>query len=100
MLWIVRTGAPWRDFPETFGKWSTVYQRFRRWTNAGVFDRIFEATRGALNLQTVQVDGSFIKGHQHATGAPKGAARPMNPSASRRSGRLAAGSNASSHGGG
>src|SRR3954454_7769915 len=43
VLWIVRVGAPWRDLPEAFGNWNSVFQRFRRWARAGVFDRIFEA---------------------------------------------------------
>ena len=59
----------------------TTYQRFRRWSNAGVFDRIFEATGGDLDFRSVQVDGSFVKVHQHGTGAPKADARPTNPAA-------------------
>jgi len=43
VLWIVRVGAPWRDLPEEFGNWNSVFQRFRRWVKAGVFDQIFEA---------------------------------------------------------
>lgn len=42
ILWIARTGAPWRDLPERFGKWGTIYQRFNRWAKSGVFARIFE----------------------------------------------------------
>ena len=38
ILWIARTGSPWRDLPPEFGKWNPVYQRFRRWTKAGVFE--------------------------------------------------------------
>ena len=41
VLWIVRVGAPWRDLPEAFDNWNSVFQRFRRWARAGVFDRIF-----------------------------------------------------------
>ena len=43
VLWIVRVGAPWRDLPEAFGKWNSIFQRFRRWVRSGVFDQIFEA---------------------------------------------------------
>lgn len=72
ILWIARTGAPWRDLPAEFGKWNTVYQRFRRWTKAGVFDALFNHLAGELNLGTVMVDGTFVKVHQHGAGAPKG----------------------------
>ena len=78
ILWITRTGAPWRDLPDYFGKWNTVYRRFRRWTMAGIFDRIFEATNGNLDLRAVMVDGSFAKVHQHGAGAPKADAHPRN----------------------
>ncbi|WP_083675541.1 transposase [Paenibacillus borealis] len=42
MLWVARTGAPWRDMPEHYGSWSSVYTRFRRWQKAAVWDRILE----------------------------------------------------------
>lgn len=76
ILWIARTGSPWRDLPEAFGKWITVYQRFRRWSLAGVFERVFEATTGLLDLRSVQVDGTFVKVHQHGTGAPRRGGTP------------------------
>lgn len=96
ILWIARTGSPWRDLPETFGKWITVYQRFRRWARAGVFDRIFRDTAGALDLRSVQVDGTFVKVHQHGTGAPKAAARPRRRVSVKRSAAREAGSTRSS----
>jgi transposase len=49
VLWIVRVGAPWRDLPEDFGNWNSVFQRFRRWVKGGVFDRIFEALMRILS---------------------------------------------------
>ena len=58
MIWICRTGSPWRDLPDEFGKWNSVHRRFRRWTIAGVFDRIFDIL-DELGLQTVMVDGSL-----------------------------------------
>ena len=46
ILWRNRTGAPWRDLPEKYGKWMTVYQRFRRWSEAGIWEAA--ATAGAM----------------------------------------------------
>src|SRR3972149_1338243 len=43
ILWRLKTGAPWRDLPERYGKWETVYSRFRRWQRAGIWDRILAA---------------------------------------------------------
>ena len=83
ILWVARTGAPWRDLPEKFGTWNTVHRRFRRWVTQGVFDRIFESTNGSLDLRAVMVDGSFVKVHQHASGAPKEDAHLMSLPSSR-----------------
>ena len=91
ILWIMRTGSPWRDLPNQFGRWGSVYQRFRRWTQAGVFDRIFEVTKGNLDLRAVQVDGSFVKVHQHATGAKKEDAHQTSPGQSKPSGKVVVG---------
>ena len=79
ILWIARTGAPWRDLPPEFGKWNTVYQRFRHWTKAGVFEQLFNSLAGELQLDTLMVDGTFVKVHQHGTGAPKGDAPATSP---------------------
>ena len=69
ILWIARTGAPWRDLPERYGKWITVYQRFRRWSHRGIFTRLFASLEGELDLGVLMVDGTFVKVHQHARGA-------------------------------
>ena len=95
MLFVARAGLPWRDMPDDFGNWNTVhrrFRRFRRWAVAGVFDRIFEATSGGLDLRAVMVDGSFAKVHQHGTGAPKADAHPRNQRKSRQLAALAVGS--------
>ena len=76
ILWIARTGAPWRDLPDKFGRWHTIYQRFNRWVKRGVLDRIFHVLNKNLQLKTVMIDGTFIKVHQHGTGALKEIARP------------------------
>ena len=75
MIWITRTGAPWRDLPKEFGNWNTVHRRFRRWAQSGVFQRIFDVIEEDLDLKAVMVDGTFAKVHQHGAGANKAAAR-------------------------
>ena len=78
--WRLATGAPWRDLPERYGPWQTVYSRFRRWQRAGVWDRILAALQaegdaaGALDWSVHFVDGTTVRAHQHAAGAKKGAA--------------------------
>jgi len=80
ILWRVRTGVPWRDLPERFGPWETIYSRFRRWQLAGVWDRIFAAVqadadgRGEVDWSLHFLDGTTIRAHVHAAGAKKGAA--------------------------
>ena len=78
ILYIARTGCPWRDLPSDFGKWITVYQRFNRWTRAGIFDKVFESVASELDLGVVLIDGTFVKVHQHGAGAPKENGRPMS----------------------
>ena len=77
MLWVTRTGAPWRDLPEEFGNWNSLHRRFRRWVERGIFEKIFDAVDD-LDLKAVMVDGTFAKVHQHAAGAKKVAARLVN----------------------
>jgi transposase len=78
ILWRERTGAPWRDLPERYGPWSTVYSRFWRWRVAGIWDRIFAAVQqqadaaGEVDGAIQFVDGSVIRAHQHAAGAKGG----------------------------
>jgi transposase len=82
IVWKLATGAPWRDLPERYGSWATVYTRFRRWTRAGVWNRIFAAVQrqadavGQLDWTVHFVDGTVIRAHQHAAGAKGGTRRP------------------------
>jgi len=81
ILWILRTGAPWRDLPERYGPWHTVYSRFRRWQQAGIWDEVLRvlqaeaAHAGTLDGSLTMIDGSNIRAHQHAAGARKGGTR-------------------------
>ena len=78
ILWVLRTGAPWRDLPEHFGSWSTTYSRFRRWTAAGVWQRVLEHlqheadVRGELDWDAHYVDGTVVRAHRSAAGAVGG----------------------------
>ena len=78
VFWIARTGSAWRDLPDEFGKWSSVYRQFRRWTLAGLWEAILEAlNEGAARVGDVppdrlqMVDSTVVRAHQHAAGAPK-----------------------------
>ncbi len=81
ILWKLKTGTPWRDLPERYGPWSTVYSRFWRWRRAGVWDRVFAAVQrdadapGQVDWSIHFVDGTVVRAHQHAAGAKRGATR-------------------------
>jgi transposase len=81
MLWILRTGALWRDLPERYGPWCTVASRFYRGQNAGVFRQILDArpqqadATGHVNWDLHDVDSTTVRAHQHAAGAEKGMPR-------------------------
>ena len=70
VLWIARTGAPWRDLPERFGESNSVFQRFNRWAKKGVWQRVFDALQDP-DLEWVMLDATIIRAHVHAAGARK-----------------------------
>ncbi len=72
VLWRVRVGGPWRDLPPGFGQWNSIFRRFRRWAQRGVFQRIFEAVSGDPDFEYVLIDGTIISAHQKASGAKGG----------------------------
>jgi transposase len=93
ILWKLATGAPWRDLPDRYGPWQTVYTRFWRWSRAGVFDRLFAAIQrqadaaGEIDWELHFVDGTVIQAHQHAAGA-KGGTRKRKRSGAARAGTV------------
>jgi len=78
ILWISKTGAPWRDMPERYGSWKTVSSRFYRWRAQGIWDKLWAEvqkdadTRGQVEWEVHFVDSSVIRAHQHAAGAKRG----------------------------
>ena len=72
ILWIVRSGAAWRDLPERYGAWSTVYSRFVQWQEEGLFDTILKELSEEADFQDMSIDSSTVKAHQASAGAKKG----------------------------
>ena len=72
VLWRVRTGLPWRDLPDEFGHWNSVFKRFRRWVRTGVFERVFASLSGDPDFEYVLIDGTIVTAHQKASGAKGG----------------------------
>src|ERR1700712_1049550 len=72
VLWIARAGSPWRDLPLLFGKWNTVFKRFRDWGRADVFKRLFDAVSDDPDMEYAMVDATIVKVHRHGQGAKGG----------------------------
>jgi transposase len=81
VLWIVRTGAPWRDLHPAFGNWNSVFKRFRRWAVKGIFERLFQILSGDPDFEYALIDGTIVRVHQHGTGAKGGLS--LRPSGAR-----------------
>ena len=71
VLWIMRTGSPWRDLPVEFGYWHRTYVRFSRWREKGVFERIAHALRSDADMEHLFIDSTIVRAHQHSAGAKK-----------------------------
>ena len=84
VLWIARTGSPWRDLDPALGNWHATYTRFSRWGKKGVWQRVIKAISGDVDLEALFIDSTVVRAHQHAAGAQKKRGR-------RRSGARAAG---------
>ena len=82
ILWILRTGAPWKDLPERYGKYQTVHRRFQNWVRSGVMEKVLLALaqdlkeRGGLDLRECFIDGTFVPAKKGgAWSAPPNAAK-------------------------
>jgi putative transposase len=71
MLWILRTGAPWRDLPSAYGPWQSVYTRFSRWSAKGVMACLLEALARERDGEGYLIDATIVRAHQDASGAAK-----------------------------
>jgi transposase len=71
VLWIARTGSPWRDLPKSFGPWNSAYKRFARWSDSGVWHRVFAELAKDADFEEVFLDSTIVRAHQHAAGAVK-----------------------------
>jgi putative transposase len=72
VLWWRRTGVPWRDLPEPFGSWKTIFNRFDRWSKNGKWDRLLSALQSDIDQEWHSVDSTINRAHQHATGGKGG----------------------------
>jgi DNA replication protein DnaC len=68
VLFRYRAGVPWRDFPERFGDWKIVYQRFNRWAKSGIFERIFKMLAEDHDNEYMMIDATIVRAHQHSAG--------------------------------
>src|SRR5262249_11518224 len=79
VLWIARTGAPWRDLPERLGNWNSTWRRFDRWAAGGVWARLMDVLRDP-DLEWLILDSTAVRAHPCAAGAKKsGTAAAANP---------------------
>ena len=71
ICWILRSGASWRDLPERYGPWQTVYKRFQKWSKAGIFEKIFTDLAADADMQDISIDSTCIKAHKASAGSKK-----------------------------
>ena len=78
MMWIARTGAQWRHLPDEYGKWNSVFRRYRRWVTTGVFDAMLEtlAELAGRDIAADMIDSTVVRAHHCAVGIKRGLSKP------------------------
>lgn len=80
ILYRMRTGIQWRDLPEKFGRWNTVFRRFNLWSKKGILQKLFQSISSDNDPEWLFIDGSIVKAHQDSTGAASGAGEAIGKS--------------------
>jgi len=77
VIWIGRNGGRWRSLPAEYGKWSAVHKRFKRWSDKGIWQMIFNELALSADTEWVMIDSTIVRAHQHAAGARKQQVMPV-----------------------
>lgn len=77
MLWIARSGAQWRELPDRYGSWKSVYSRFRKWCNDGTLETVYRTLSLDADMENLSIDSTSIRVHQSANGGKKGAQKKL-----------------------
>jgi transposase len=72
VFWILRTGAPWRDMPPSYGKWNSIAKRYGRWCENSTWSKVLEQLVESPDYEWLMIDASHVKVHAHAAGAVGG----------------------------